>query len=165
MNISKLSILCVIGILSSAIGGVICNCLKKNMIAAMYEITAGIMSAIVCFDMIPECIKIVNVFMVVVYILIGVALMIFLNIQIDRKNTSKLEYSKTSIMVMLSMGAHNFLEGLAVSSSLMYSYDLGIKVLIAIILHDVPEGIVVGISNKLDKKSNKKVLLNTAISG
>ena len=69
------------------------------------------------------------------------------------------------MMIMVSMSFHNFIEGIALGSSFVYSFNLGITLLLSIVLHDIPEGIVVGMSYKAKKEKISKILLNSIISG
>ena len=66
---------------------------------------------------------------------------------------------------MLLMGFHNFIEGIAIGASFLYSISIGLSILFSIFLHDIPEGMVVGISNKIDRKNFSKIVINTVLSG
>lgn len=169
MAIKILVIMSIIGGISSGIGGVISAIVKinsKNKLAMLYELTAGIMTGIVCFDMLEEAFSISNVFIVIISVLIGITMIIILDKLIDNnKINMKNNYSKMSLVIMISMAFHNFIEGIAIGSSFIYSFTLGMIVLISIILHDIPEGIVVGMSSKIDKKGTFKVIYDSVISG
>lgn len=169
MAIKILVIMSIIGGISSGIGGVISAIIKinsKNKLAMLYELTAGIMTGIVCFDMLEEAFSISNVFIVIISVLVGITMIIMLDKLIDsNKININNNYSKMSLVIMISMAFHNFIEGIAIGSSFIYSFTLGMIVLISIILHDIPEGIVVGMSSKIDKKSTFKVIYDSVISG
>ncbi len=169
MAIKILVIMSIIGGISSGIGGVISAIVKinsKNKLAMLYELTAGIMTGIVCFDMLEEAFSISNVFIVIISVLIGITMIIMLDKLIDNNKINiKNNYSKMSLVIMISMAFHNFIEGIAIGSSFIYSFTLGMIVLISIILHDIPEGIVVGMSSKIDKKGTFKVIYDSVISG
>ena len=63
------------------------------------------------------------------------------------------------------MSLHNIIEGIAVGASLEYSFSLGISIFLAMFLHDVPEGIIVGVANLDNNKTIKKVFKNSFIVG
>lgn len=51
----------ILGVLSSLIGGFLCTIFHiktKRTISILYELTAGIMTGIVCFEMLPESFEI-----------------------------------------------------------------------------------------------------------
>ena len=54
---------------------------------------------------------------------------------------------------MISMGLHNMIEGLAIGSGFSYSYSLGFSILITMFFHDIPEGLVVAITNMEESKN------------
>lgn len=155
-----------VGIIGSGIGGLlggILNIENKWNISLIMNITAGIMTGIVCFDMIPEGIKMYSKLVCVIGIVFGTLIIFILDILVYNfnKNNSKI----TSIIIMLSMAIHNMIEGLAVGCSFSYSYGLGISVMISIILHDIPEGMIVGITNNLDKIKFKNIIINSCLVG
>lgn len=58
------SIMTFLGIISGLIGGAfgtLFHVKNKNVISALYELTAGIMTGIVCFEMLPESFLISNI--------------------------------------------------------------------------------------------------------
>ena len=66
---------------------------------------------------------------------------------------------------MLSMAIHNAIEGLAIGSSFVFSISLGASVLLGMFLHDIPEGMVVGITSKIEGKHTKRIIFETSIVG
>ena len=62
-SIFVMEIMCMLGIISSIIGCIIGSYIKtdsKISFAMFLELTAGIMTGVVCFDMLPETFKIAN---------------------------------------------------------------------------------------------------------
>lgn len=155
------------GAISSSIGGFLggfFNIKSKNMIAFLYELTAGMMTGIVCFEMIPESIEISNTMFSILGIAIGVAIVYITDIIIQKFN-KKEKRGIIALVIMFSMAIHNAIEGLAIGSSFIFSFSLGFTVLISIFLHDIPEGMVVGITNKINNKTLKMIIINSAIVG
>lgn len=158
-----------LGGISSGIGGIITSIFKINdakYVSLLQQLTAGIMTGIVCFDMLPESFEIINVFLGVICVIIGVSSVYFLDIIINKFSSKK--YSKDliiSFVIMISMAFHNIIEGFAIGTSFAYSMSMGITVIIAIILHDIPEGVIVGITNNIAGKNSKRNILNTMLVG
>lgn len=188
MNFIKIVIFfTILGAISSGIGGLLSTLVKtksKTVIASLYEITAGIMTGIVCFDMIPESFSMAPTIYSILGIICGILMVYFINYLVDKKdkicikkcgknyNTKypfkfeqKNKISKTALVVMISMGLHNVVEGLAIGSGFSYSYSLGISILISMFLHDIPEGMVVGITNIDNNSSKLKVIINAILVG
>ena len=156
-----------LSVLSSVIGGFIGGVIKvksKDKIASLFQITAGIMTGIVCFDMLPESFEMANLATNILGLFLGVILVYIIDVFSKNDMKSK-KYSSTTISIMLSMSLHNIVEGLAIGSGFSHSINLGMTLLISIFLHDIPEGIVIGITNKIDKLSLKRVILNSVFVG
>ena len=122
------------------------------------------MTAIICFELIPEALEISNLSTVILGIIIGIIMMVICDIFVDNKfkktnkivnkynNSTKLNgvsvdnyrqnrLLKTGIIVSIGLAIHNFPEGLAIGSGFEASLKLGFSLAIAICFHDIPEGI------------------------
>ncbi|MEG2348718.1 MAG: ZIP family metal transporter [Clostridia bacterium] len=164
-SIKVLLIITIICGISSFIGGALgCFAKKKNSTGAIFQFTAGIMNAIVFFEMIPECFELSNIFLVVLGLVVGVIL-IYISEKILTKKTDQVGVQALYTLILISMGSHNILEGIAIGSSLFLSINFGYKVLILMILHDILEGIVIGSSNIISTKSLKKSLKSSFLVG
>lgn len=159
----------ILGGITSGIGGVLTSLFTiKNAryISALQQITAGIMTGIVCFDILPESFKISNIFIGIIGIISGIIISYFVDKIINNRN-KKINNNKyiVSLVIMFSMAFHNIIEGFVIGASFTYSISMGITIIIAIILHDIPEGIVVGISNNIAGKNKLSNISNTIVVG
>ena len=158
----------ILGVLSSLIGGFLCTIFHiktKRTISILYELTAGIMTGIVCFEMLPESFEISSLIYSLIGIIIGVMVIYILDILVYKFSKKSNTTKKVALVVMISMAIHNIIEGLAVGSGFSFSLNLGITVLLGIFLHDIPEGMIVGITSKVSGKKNKNIMIETAIVG
>lgn len=131
-----------LGSISSGIGGILASIFKvksKNKISAMYEITAGIMTGIVCIDMLPESFEIAPIIYSILGVAVGLILVYIINFIIEKTNNNK-NVSTMSLFVVISMAIHNAIEGLAIGTGFSHSFSLGLSILISMFLHDIPEG-------------------------
>ena len=104
------------------------------------------MTAIICFELIPEALEIANLLVVILGIIFGIIMMIICDIFVDKKfnkntKTAKNSLLNTGIIVSIVLAIHNFPEGLAIGSGFEASIKLGLSLAIAICFHDIPEGI------------------------
>ena len=161
------------GIVGTSIGGFIGAFLKLSSdkyLCFILEFAAGLMTSIICFDLIPEALNIVNISICIIGIFIGILSMILCNKYISNlsKNTSAIAKNsmfKTGIIIAIGLAIHNFPEGLAIGAGFEASDSLGLKLAIAIALHDVPEGISIALPLKTSGTSKFKSILITTISG
>ena len=171
MNITLLGL--IFGMLGTTIGGVIGSFLdirNSKYLSFMLEFTAGLMLAVICFELIPEALSMSEITFVVIGIVLGVIAMILcdnrINAQYRFKNTSKSNnLLKTGIIIGIGLAIHNFPEGLAIGSGFDSSTKLGYALAIAICMHDIPEGVSIALPLKQGGMTRIKTIIYTMISG
>ncbi len=72
---------------------------------------------------------------------------------------------KLGILSMIALMLHNFPEGIATFMGSIKDTTLGIKLAIAIMLHNIPEGISIAVPIYYATGSKKKAVYNTLLSG
>ncbi len=163
----------IFGTLGTTLGGFIGVAIKtqsNKFLSFILEFAAGLMIAIVCFELIPEAMELSSIFTVIIGIIIGVIIMIFcdnlVNYKYKKKRIIKFNsLAKTGIIVGIGLAIHNFPEGLAIGSGFSASTKLGITLAIAIALHDVPEGISMAVPMRNGGMKALKVVIYTFLSG
>ena len=94
------------------------------------------MTAIICFDLIPEALEITNLANVFIGVILGVACMVICDniinrtYQIKEKKNERYQNNsllKTGIIVGIGLALHNFPEGLAIGSGFGASVKLGLS--------------------------------------
>lgn len=164
------------GIIGTSIGGFIGAFLKvysNKYLSFSLEFAAGLMTAIICFDLIPESLEIIDISTCIIGIFIGILAMIFCNKivskysihSIDFPNLKQSSLFQTGIIIALGLAIHNFPEGLAIGAGFESSNTLGFKLAIAIALHDIPEGISIALPLALSGSSKTKAIIITTLSG
>ncbi len=128
------------------------------------------MTAIICFELIPEALEIANLLVVILGIIFGIIMMIICDIFVDKKfnkntKTAKNSLLKTGIIVSIGLAIHNFPEGLAIGSGFEASIKLGLSLAIAICFHDIPEGISMAVPMKNGGMKPSKVIYYVVLSG
>lgn len=163
------------GTFGTTLGGIIGITFKKKsnlFLSFVLSLASGLMTAIVCFELIPEALGISNIFNVIIGIIAGIILMIICDEIVEKKFSNKQSFNKnsntllkTGIIVSIGLAIHNFPEGLAIGSGFEASISLGYSLAIAIALHDIPEGISMAVPMKNGGIKPAKVILYVVLSG
>lgn len=162
------------GIFGTTIGGIIGVTFKnpsKKVLSFILQFAAGLMTAIICFDLIPEALEVSNISSIFIGIFIGIITMIICDNLVKKtynkkeKNIANNSLLKTGIIVGIGLAIHNFPEGLAIGSGFESSIKLGYSLALAIALHDIPEGISMSVPMKNGGMSKIKAVVLTLLSG
>lgn len=156
----------VLGVISNQVGGIIgfCSRIKREEgINKIISFTAGITTAIICFELLMKAFNVGNKYLVVFYTLIGIIFVKLIDIVIEKMQ--RLKNNKDSLVIVSAMSAHNIAEGLAIGSAFGISKELGLSLLVAIMLHNIPEGMIIGISSKKEGGKLKQVINACIIIG
>ena len=171
MNITAFILTTLAG-LSTLLGTILI--FKKNktnkIIISTLAFAAGVMITVSITDLIPESINYLNkTFKIIPTILISsifIVLGIIISMTIDKyinKNREG-ELYKVGIISMIAIILHNIPEGIATYLSTENNFKLGLSLTIAIALHNIPEGISIAIPIYYGTKSRGKALLYTLFS-
>lgn len=158
------------GMIGTTLGGMIgalISVKSKKFLSFVLEFAAGLMTAVITLDLIPESLEMVNISWCIVGIFIGVVGLFLCEKIVNKLSDSKFNniMISTGIMICIGLAIHNFPEGLAIGSGFEVNNKLGISLAIAIALHDVPEGMSIALPLKNGGYSKFKCVLLTAISG
>lgn len=162
------------GTFGTTIGGIIGVTFKKpskKVLSFILQFAAGLMTAIICFDLIPEALEVSNISSIFIGIFIGIITMIICDNLVKKtynkkeKNIANNSLLKTGIIVGIGLAIHNFPEGLAIGSGFESSIKLGYSLALAIALHDIPEGISMSVPMKNGGMSKIKAVVLTLLSG
>ena len=96
--------------------------------------------------------------------IIGIILVIILE-KMMKKSEKTNDLYKLGILNMLALILHNFPEGIATFMSSYQDIELGLKLSLAIALHNIPEGISIAVPIYYATKSKKNALFKTFLSG
>ena len=146
------------GIGGTGMGGVIACMFRKDSdktVSLLLSFAAGVMTAVVCFDLLTEALKTdgrtANVWLVVFGVIIGLVVIALLNAWIDKETNHEVahideNHPRTADSLEELTHAnhlHEHMEGRQPRSGLFLA---GMVMAAAIALHNVPEGMVIGAS-------------------
>jgi ZIP family zinc transporter len=162
------------GITGTGIGGLIAFFVDKNisnrLLSTILEFSAGLMTAVVCFELIPEATKIAGLSLTMIGVILGVLIIILIDDFVKQSSIVKNSRGdsnllRAGILVSIGLALHNLPEGFAVGSGFEASVSLGITLTIVIAIHDIPEGIAMALPMKIGGFSAVKAFLLTILSG
>jgi ZIP family zinc transporter len=144
--------------------------ISNRFLSAILEFSAGLMTAVVCFELIPEAFMMGGVPVTFLGVFAGVAVIILIEnmlkkltyFKMPRRDTGLL---KTGILMSIGIALHNLPEGFAVGSGFKASISVGLTITAAIIIHDVPEGVAMAVPMRVGGFSGLKAFTLTILSG
>lgn len=173
-NVHYAFILTIIAGLSTMLGTIFIFLKKRNdnIIIASLSFASGVMITVSFTDLMNESfhllINLFPKFPAFLYMLIFVVIGILFSISIDKyiptKNSSGNLY-RVGIFSMLAIIIHNIPEGIATFMATNSNIMLGISLTLAIALHNIPEGISISIPIYYATNSHFKAIFYTFISG
>ena len=148
---------------------------EKNInkfITASLSFSLAIMIGISITDLIPESTYILlssygigkGILASLLAFIIGIILVKYLHKLMDKTEATNDLY-KLGILNMLALILHNFPEGIATFMSSYKDIELGFKLGLAIAFHNIPEGISIAVPIYYATKSKKNALFKTFLSG
>ena len=151
------------------------KCKEQNIhkfITASLAFSLAIMIGISITDLIPESTYILlssygigkGIVVSVITFIIGIILIKYLHKLMDKTEQANDLY-KLGILNMLALILHNFPEGIATFMSSYKDIELGLKLGLAIAFHNIPEGISIAVPIYYATKSKKNALFKTFLSG
>lgn len=144
---------------------------EQKIIAGSLSFAAGVMICVSITDLIPESIHMLKsyfnditmILLVFITLMIGIIFSSLIDKMLPTK-TKDIPLYKVGIISMIAIILHNLPEGIATFISTTKDTSLGISLAIAIALHNIPEGISISVPIYYATKKKTKSLLYTFIS-
>lgn len=133
---------------------------------------AGVMISISLFSLLPEAIAAISktfilfpaLLIVSIFIVVGILFSSFVDQKIEKKFANNQLY-KLGLISVIALMFHNIPEGITTFISSNQDLRLGITLSIGIALHNIPEGISIAVPIYFATRNKKKAILLTFISG
>lgn len=163
---------------STMIGMLVIFIKKKNydsIIVSSLAFAAGVMICVSITDLIPEAIFLLgtnlstlgSIFLSFLGIFLGIVVSMLIDYYLPDKpiiNSNNSSLFKVGIISMIAIILHNVPEGIATFATTSSDVSLGITLAIAIAMHNIPEGISISVPIYFSTGSKKKAFLYTFIS-
>ncbi len=156
--------------LSTIIGSIFIFFKKnKNVLLNSFAFAAGVMITVSLIDLIPESFSYLSTyyypFPALLFVLICFVIGVLISSFIDYYIPENNPIYKIGIISLIAIIMHNIPEGMATFIASNTDIKLGITLTIAIALHNIPEGITIALPIFYSTKSRKRALLYTTIAG
>ncbi|MFX0123877.1 MAG: zinc transporter ZupT [Candidatus Hodarchaeota archaeon] len=171
--------------LSTTLGAVTIFIIKKDdakIISLSMGFSAGVMLGVSIFELLPEAIASLEIFVAGLFFLLGMIMVALLDFLIPHeymhehstdenaslvKEKGNPRLMKTGLLVAIGIAIHNLPEGFVTITGSLYdpSLKLGIILATAIALHNIPEGLSVALPIYAASNSRRKAFVTSFISG
>ena len=141
---------------------------QDKLIPFTLSLSSGIMLTISLISLIPESInyqKTNNIILIILYTLININIGIIIINILNNKIENNNNLYRLGIISTIALILHNIPEGITTYLTTNINEYLGIKLSLAIALHNIPEGISIAIPLYYSTKSKKKAFFITLIAG
>lgn len=167
----------IIGLLSGMLGTVgggllvlVIREVKSRFLSIVLGVSAGIMTVVIFFDLIPEAQMTGSVWSSLTGLLLGVALISILDMFFPHQHFVSMEggrrhYLKAGLLLAIGIALHNVPEGLAIGAGYSSASALGLGLAIIMAVQNFPEGMAVAVTLSLAGLKNTKIILITLLSG
>ncbi|MDD4797409.1 MAG: ZIP family metal transporter [Eubacteriales bacterium] len=129
------------GVVGTGLGGALgaLGGQSKNAGASILAFTAGLMTAVLCFELIPEAVLMADSTTMALGVLLGAGA-----VWVASRAAPQAEgWDRMGFAVFVAIMLHNLPEGLAIGSGWAAYPQLGMRLAITIALHDLPEGMAI----------------------
>lgn len=143
---------------------------QDKVINSALSFSLGVMLTISIISLIPEAIyyqnqiNIVTIIITLIFVILGAIISQLTDNFINTKINNNNLY-KLGIISIIALILHNIPEGITTYLTTSTNYKLGLKLSLAIALHNIPEGISIAIPLFYSTNNRKKAFLLTLISG
>jgi len=163
---------------STMIGTLVIFIKKENhnkIILASLSFAAGVMITVSITELLPESLLLLKnelsdistIGICFLSVLLGIVLSMIINYYLPDKpfkETNNKSLFKVGIISMIAIILHNIPEGIATFVATNNDVSLGVSLAIAIAMHNIPEGISVSVPIYYSTSSKKKAIIYTLVS-
>jgi ZIP family zinc transporter len=151
-------VIALIGTMLGALLGVAMKKPSRKFLGNIIGFASGLMLSIVVFELIPEATDKTGFLRTLFFLVLGIVIVVIID-RISRLSQSvNSEYTKVAFMVAIGIMLHNFPEGLIMGFGFVNGENLGLKMSVIIAIHDIPEGLAVAAPLMLSGTKSKKIL-------
>jgi ZIP family zinc transporter len=150
-----------IGTMVGASLGIIVKKPSNRFLGAIIGFAGGLMLSIVVFDLIPEAMNNWSFIGTLIFCLLGIITVVVIDTKVSIGDSSfgNNKHIKVAFMAALGLMLHNLPEGIIMGCGFVAGQSLGLKMSLIIAIHDIPEGIAVSAPLMASNVKVSKILL------
>lgn len=175
MNIGYSFLITSLAGFATLLGMIVIFISKKNsnkIIVSSLSFAAGVMICVSFLDLIPESMEMltnryknfISIMFFLIFLCIGVLSSMGIDKYMPENSKNSSKLFRVGIISMLAIIMHNIPEGIATFMASNMNAKLGISLALAIAMHNIPEGISISVPIYYSTGSKKKSFLYTFIS-
>ncbi len=170
MNIIYAFLLSLIASISTLLGTIpIYIKTSKKLIIGVFKVSFITLMIVSLLELIPDSIKLINdnynIYLSILIAIILFTLGLFTTKCLDNKVGEGNTYYRIGIISMIAMILHNIPEGIITYITTTNDFKLGLLVTITILFHNIPEGLIIALPIYYATKKRGKAILYTLLSG
>ncbi|HZK35261.1 MAG TPA: ZIP family metal transporter [Bacillota bacterium] len=165
-----------IGVVGTGLGGLITAFMGRpgdKVLSGVLGFAGGIMLSVVFVDLIPEALEIGGYLATLLGVVIGILMIMSLDLIFSHKHLAQNgdisqandNLKKTGIILGVGIALHNIPEGLAIGVGYMADSKLGYTIALTMLIQNIPEGMAMAAPLYVGGTRGAKVILMTAMSG
>lgn len=162
-----------IGVIGTGLGGVIISLIgnpSKKFMSGTLAFAGAIMVTIVFTGLLPEALEIGGVIPTLIGVIVGVLLIIAADKLIPEEKFSTNENSnahliKSGVVLALGIALHNIPEGLAIGVGYIADEKMGIAIALTMLIQNIPEGMSMAAPLYVGGMRKRRIIGITALSG
>lgn len=155
------SVVSLIGTMLGASLGIIVKKPSNRLLGAIIGFAGGLMLSIVVFDLIPEAMSNWSFIGTLLFCILGILAISMIDrvINLSNGNFVQNKHVKVAFMAAIGLMLHNLPEGVIMGIGFLAGQSLGFKMSLIIAIHDIPEGIAVSAPLMASNVRVRKILL------
>lgn len=155
------SVVSLIGTMLGASLGIIVKKPSNRLLGAIMGFAGGLMLSIVVFDLIPEAMSNWSFVGTLLFCILGILAISMIDrvINLGNGNYVQNKHVKVAFMAAIGLMLHNLPEGVIMGIGFLAGQSLGFKMSLIIAIHDIPEGIAVSAPLMASNVRVRKILL------
>ncbi|MGY0374351.1 ZIP family metal transporter [Clostridium sp. JNZ J1-5] len=138
--------------------GVIIRKPSDRIIGCVNGLAAGLMLSIVMLDLIPESMLKINFLNTIIFSVIGILIIMLIDMLSSKRRLFTDGNVKAAFLAAVGLMIHNFPEGIIMGAGFLADASLGIKMSLLIAIHDIPEGMAVSAPLMASRVKVSKIL-------
>ena len=161
------------GVLGTGLGGLIVilfSRLERKTLSVVLGFSAGVMLAVVAFDLMPEAFSVAGMGWGLLGFILGSAVLATVDLFLPHMHFLSTDqesqrFLRTGLLIGLGIALHNLPEGLAIGAGFGASRVFGLSMAFLIAVQNIPEGMAMASPLRLTAIGPNRLLLWTGLAG